>query len=309
MARITYQQYLDLRSKFSQHPLMPASVSVIVSDANAIASGRRAAFEAEKAGLALDLRYSDRLRPYGGYVSNATLDAKEVEALGFEPEHMTARVEVSYDDCYETPETVLTDGGYAFDSASSRYGWEHHEDETRPTHESVKVDYSGPRERADYRWVTLGEREQKYFFCGNAWDGMSRGVRAQVRHERLLELNTKSAEYVTDWCDDDLKPTNVDVRVYWRGEEVGRASLGGFELDERWRKQELADNVADFILSNALFGEALDEAVKWADDAVTDAQERAAEIVKSIALLPPRSIQAVQDTVKTASVTPMKKEA
>jgi hypothetical protein len=311
MTKITYAQYLDLRyGKNAQHALMPRSVSDISREAEYIGSGKAAANAARKAAFGLDFDYTDRIEPYGGYVSDLTLDADEVRALGFDPEHLTAKVTLSYDDFFETPADLLDGAGYDFDKrrdGRSGYGWEHDENEDRPTHESVLVDYSGPRERSDWRWVTLREREQRYFFTGNAWSGMSRGVRAQVRHERLLELNANMADYAAKWCADDIKNFTVEVTVYWRGEEVGSSSLGGCEMDDARSSRAIADEVADFLLDNALVGEALDEAVEWADDAVLDAQKRAASIVEGIALLPERSVAAVRDAFTTAKVIKAKR--
>lgn len=312
MPKITYAQYLDLRygKKHAQHYLMPRSVSEITREAERIASGKAAAYEAKKAALDIDLDYTDRIKPYGGYVSDLTLDADAVRALGFDPAHLTAKVELAYDEFFETPADMLDNMGHDFDKAGngrSGYGWEHDENEDRPTHESIKVDYSGPSERSDYRWVTLREREQRQFFTGNAWAGMSRGVRAHVRHERLLELNENMADYARKWCDDDIKNFNVSLTVYWRGEEVGSSSVGGCEFVVSRRNSEIADEAADFLLGNGLVSEALDEAVKWADDAVLDAQKRAAAIVEGIALLPERSIAAVRDSFTTATVTRAKR--
>jgi len=309
MTKITYAQYLDLRYG-KKHTLMPRSVSNIAREAQRIASGEAAANAARKAAFDLDFDYTNRIRPYGGYVSDLTLDADAVRALGFDPEHLTAKVTLGFDDLFETPADTLDNAGYEFEKqrdGHSGYGWEHHEDEDRPTHESVKVDYSGPREYTNHHWVTLGQKEQRYFLCGNAWDGMSRGVRAQVRHERLLELNASMADYVAKWVGDDIKNFNVGVAVYWRGEEVGTASLGGCEMDDARSSRALADEVADFLLGNVLVDEALDEAVKWADEAVLDAQKRAAAIVEGIALLPERSIAAVRESFSTAKVIKAKR--
>lgn len=312
MPKITYAQYLDLRygRKHAQHPLMPRSVSEITRDAAYIASGKADAYEAEKAALDIDLDYTDRIKPYGGYVSDLTLDAETVRALGFDPAHLSAKVELAFDDPFDTPEDLLDGADYDFEPQRGGrygYGWEHDENEDRPTHESVKVDYSGPRERSNYRWITLRERAHRYFFTGNAWAGMSRGVRAQVKHERLLELSTDMAGYVRKWCDDDIKSFRVVVTVYWRGEEIGSSSLGGCDLDISRRNREMNDDAAAHLLDNGLVSEALDEAVKWADDAVLDAQKRAAAIVEGIALLPERSIAAVRDSFTTATVTRAKR--
>lgn len=310
MYKLTYAQYLDLRygKKHAQHSLMPRSVSEIAREAAYITSGKAAAHAARKAATGLDLDYTDRIKPYGGYVSDLTLDADAVRALGFDPEHLTAKVELAYEDFFETPADLLDGAGYEFDKrrdGRSGYGWEHDENEDRPTHESVLVDYSGPRERSDYRWVTLRESEQRYFFSGNAWAGMSKSVRAQVRHERLLELNANMADYAAKWCADDIKNFIVGVTVYWRGEEIGSTYLGGCEMEDDRRKMQ--DEVAEFVLDNALVDEALDEAVKWADDAVHDAQKRASAIVEGIALLPERSIAAVRASFTTATVIKAKR--
>lgn len=311
MSKLTYAQYLDLRyGKNAQHPLMPRSVSEIAREAAYITSGKAAAHAARKTAMGLDLDYTDRIKPYGGYVSDITLDADAVRALGFDPEHLTARVTLAYEDYHETPADTMADQGFDFDKrrdGRSGYGWEHHEEEDRPTHESVRVDYSGPRERSNYHWVTLRERESKYWLCGPAWAGMSRGVRAQVRHEVLLRVNEQQAEHVRAWCADEVKNFTVTVDVYWRGEEVGSTYLGGCEMDDSRRSRQIADDLADFLLDHALVDEALDEAVKWADDAVRDAQQRAAAIVEGIALLPERSIAAVRDSFTTATVIKAKR--
>jgi len=307
MSKLTYQQYLDLRygKKYAQHTLMPRSVSAIAGDAKYITSGKAAAYAARKTALGLYLDWTDRVKPYGGYVSAVSLDADATRALGFDPEHLTAKVTLAHDDFFDTAADTLDNAGYEFDKRRSDY--ENDENEDRPTHESVLVDYSGPRERADWRWVTLREREQRYFFCGNAWAGMSKGVRTQVRHERLLELNASMADYAAKWCADDIKNFNITVTTHWRGEEVGTASLGGCEMDDSRRSREMVDDVADFVLGNGLLDEALEDAAKWADDAVLDAQKRAAAIVEGIALLPERSIAAVRDSFATAKVIKAKR--
>ena len=297
---VTYAQYLALRAEHAYHPLLRRSVSEIKHEFDRVRSGRVAAYEAEKAALAFRFDY-----PYGGYVSDFALDAEKVRALGFDPEHLTAKVECAYDDFFETAEGQAKEAGFEVEKANGgeyRYEW-HHEDGDRPSHEAVKVDYSGPRDRSDYRWVTLKPSEAKYFLSGNAWAGMSRGVKAQVRHERLLGAAESMADYMRKWCADDIKNFHVCVTVYWRGEEVGSASLGGNEVDTGKRPRDMADEFADFLLGNGLIDEALDEAAKWADDAVTDAQKRAASIVEGIALLPQRSIDAVRDSFTTATIT------
>jgi len=193
--------------------------------------------------------------------------------------------------------------------ASGDYRWEmKHEDGDRPTHESVKVDYSDNRSPSNYYWVTEDAREVGWFH-GNAWAGMSKSVRAQVRHEVLLAAAQSMVDYMHAWVNDDIKNYHVEVLVYWRDEEVGSASSGGCEVDERHYRRRHAYGFEDFILDHDLVGEALGKAEKWADAAVDEARKEAAKIVEDIALLPQRSIDAVRVAYTTATVLAAKKHA
>lgn len=287
------------------HPLLPRTVKEVMYEYRRQRSGIVEAHKAKVAALGLDLRYTDRVGRYGGYASSLTLDPEVVRASGFDPELLTAKVEAAYDDFHQSGEEVARDCGYIVEKADD--GPEE-ECEGRPSHESVRVDYSGPRERCNYLWVTVGAREERHFLEGPAWKGMSRGLRTFVRHERLKGAAESMADYMSKYARDDLKSFNVTVTVYWRGEEVGTESLGGCEVEDT-RSRVTAKQIADFVLDNDLHGTALADAERWADGAVADAQKRAAQIVNDIALLPERSIEAVRGQFRTASVTNIRMEA
>jgi hypothetical protein len=291
--------YRKLRA--GAHPLLPRPVRDIAHEYRRATNGMADAWAAARAAWRLDFDYHSNVGRYGGHVglvSDLTLDAADVAARGFDPEHLTARVEATVDEWYDTVEASVRDMGYRIDPAAR-----HDEHEGRPSHEAVRVGFHGYRDRADYRWISIDPREERHHYNGPAWHGMGRGVRAQVRHEVLLAAAESIAEYVSDVFDDTVQPYCVTVTVYWRGEEVGSASIGGCECRGE------ADEIAAFIHDDDLVGEALREAERWADAAVRDAQARAAAIVESIALLPERSIEAVRSTYRTATVTPIRKEA
>ena len=303
---LTYDKYLALRyGELAQHALLPRSVAAISREAERIRTGKAAEYEAKVEALNLTLDYASSIKPYGGFVGTIALDPVKVRESGFDPEHMSARVTLAYDDFFDNPDSVVRDMGYEFEKAKQDY----YGNDLRPSHESVKVDYSGPRERPDHRWLTMEQTNEKYFLDGNAWKGMSRGVKAQVRHEVILAATTSIGEWVEKWCADDVKNFHVTVTIYWRGKEVGRASISGCEFDESVSSSKFRSDVAECILGNLLIYVAMGKAKEWADTAVRDAQRRAAEIVESIALLPERSISAVQDSFKTATITTMRKQA
>ncbi len=302
---LTFAEYKALRYErvWAQHALMPESVRAIKHEADRIRSGRVESYAAERNALGLDFDYTDSVKPYGGYVSDLTLDADEVTALGFDPEHLTAKVIAAYDEWYDTAESQARDCGFEVEKAD-RHGYGHyHDDEGRPEHHSFKVDYSGPRDRADYRWITVPSSQETAWLSGNAWAGMSKSVKAQVRQEVLRAAAKATGDHMRAWANDDVRTYHLEVSIYWRGEEIASDSLGGIELDEsyaaRRRKQY---ELADAILDNGLIDNALYGAVAWADKAVSDAQQRASKIVADIALLPERSIAAVRDAFTTAKV-------
>lgn len=305
-----YAVYKKARYNTDRHAspsLLPQSVLAIKYEIDRVRDGREAKYEAEKKALNLDFDYASNIKPYGGYVSDLTLDADAVRALGFDPEHLTAKVIASYDDFFDTAEDQAKNCGFDVEKcAQGDYRWElKHEDGDRPTHESVKVNYAGYRDRPNYVWVTADAKETGWF-AGNAWRGMSKGVKALVRHQVLRASAKSMASYMRKWVNDDIKNFHVEVTVYWRDEEVGGASLGGFEVESRSSVKE-RDDFADAILGNDLVGEALDKAAKWADAAVKNSREEAAKIVNDIALLPQRSIDAVRNEYTTATVLAAKR--
>ncbi len=304
---LTYVEYKALRYErvWANHALMPASVAAIKHEADRIRSGRVESYAAERDALGLDFDYTDSVKPYGGYVSDLTLDADTVVALGFDPEHLTAKVVASYDEWYDDAETQARDCGFEVEKASGgEYEDEwHHEDGDRPEHHSYKVDYSGPRDYSDYRWITVPRKEESAWLSGNAWAGMSKSVKAQVRREVLLAAAKATGDHMVAYMNDGVRNYHVEVTIYWRGEEIASDSLGGIEIDESYagRKRHRYE-LADAVLDHGLIDNALDGAVAWADKAVSDAQQRASKIVADIALLPERSIAAVRESFTTAKV-------
>ena len=292
-----YELFTRLRTE-NRHPLLPRPALAVMHEYYRQMSGKAAGFEERKRGWNLDFRWSDRAGRYGGQVSTLTLDAEDMRLRGFDPKHLTCKVTAAVSDRYETVQEEIENMGYSVENADR-----HDENEGRPSHESVRVNFSGPRDRPDYKWVTVGARDARYHYEGGAWKGMARGVRAQVRHEVLLAAAKAQEAYVSDVFDDSIQVYDVSVHVYWRGEEVGFTSIGGCEC------KGTDAEFADFVSDNGLVEEALAEAERWADDAVADAQKRAAQIVNDIALLPERSIEVVRGQFRTATVTNIRKEA
>jgi hypothetical protein len=282
----------------NRHPLLPRPAKEVMHEYRRQTSGTSAKWDAEKASWGLDFRWSDRTKPYGGHVSTLTLNAEDVRLRGFDPAHLTCKVTAAMGESYEPVQEEVRNMGYSVEDAAR-----HDENEGRPSHESVRVDFSSPRDRPNYKWVTVGERDARYHYEGSAWKGMARGVRAQVRHEVLLAAAKAQEAYVSEVFSECIQPYNVSVYVYWRGEEVGYANIAGCVC--RGKAAEFADCLSD----HDLVGEALADAERWADGAVEEAKKRAAQIVNDIALLPERSIEVVRGQFKTATVTNIRKEA
>ena len=290
-----YELFKRLRTE-NQHPLLPRMAQTVMHEYHRQVSGKAAGFEERKRSWNLDFRWSDRAGRYGGYVSTLTLDAEDIRLRGFDPKHLTCKVTAAVSDWDESPQEAVEAMGYSVENAS-RFD----EYEGRPSHESVQVSFSAPRERPNPKWVTVGARDERWHYEGPAWKGMGRGVKAQVRHEVLLAAAKAQGDYVSDVCDGIIQTYDVSVHVYWRGEEVGHANVGGCQGTDA--------EFANFVSESGLVEEALAEAERWADDAVADAQKRAARIVNDIALLPERSIEAVRGQFSMATVTDIRKEA
>jgi hypothetical protein len=289
---VNYELFKRLRT--GVHPLLPRTAASVMHEYRRINSGKAASYEEEKRGWNLDFRWSDRAGQYGGYRSTLSMHPLTVQGRGFDPEHLTITANAAVSDWHLSVEDTVENMGYAVERASR---WDALAG--RPSHEAVRVEF-GER---NPKWVQVSEREARYLYEGAAWTGMARGVREQVRHEVLLAAARDTAAYVSDVCADRIHQYDVSVVVRWRDEVIGVASVGGCECKGD------TDAFTDFIFDNGLVDEAFVEAFRWADDAVADAQRRAAKIVNDIALLPERSIEAVRGQFRMATVTNIRKEA
>jgi len=277
-----YELYKRLRA--GRHPLMPRPVSEIT---------RQYKHGTPKPAYDLDLEWSSRVRPYGGRVADVPLDAADLRERGFDPAYLTARVEAAVTDWPEDAADQIENIGFTVEPGGDL--------DTRPTHESVEAQF-GER-RSSRKWISLPASQHRWWLEGPAWKGMARGVQEQVRHEVIKAACEAQVEWVRDVMAERIVNHDVTVTVYWRGEPVGSASVGGCQFEGT------SAEVSEVIDDNDLVEQALEEAERWADAAVRDAQRRAAEIVESIGLLPERSIEAVRATYRTASVTNIRREA
>jgi hypothetical protein len=196
--------------------------------------------------------------------SDLALDEEEVVALGFDPERLTARVRLSYDDGIETIQDKLSDCGFTLSDVD--YDDEHCEG--RPDHTASKVDLN-PHRRGGVFWLTTSEDD----VC--VPKGMSRGVRAETIASIRTRLADKMATYAQNYVEGDFGPYYVSVEVLWDGEVVGDSGLGGVEAEHK----DLDKSVAEIIIEHGMLAEALIGAAKWADTAL----ER----------LPPRALRAL----------------
>jgi hypothetical protein len=266
-----YELYKRLR--VGRHPLMPRPVSSITSLYKLGRGGRKHAYPV-------------------GHSGELALDPTDLLERGFDPAHTTARVRLETMEWGETPEQQLMDMGFAVESSPTR---------ARPDHEALSCKF---RDRWDKsRWISLPQRERRHWLCGPAWDGMARGVRAQVAHEVIREVCEEQVEWVQDIRSGDIQSYDVIVEVAWRGEAVGRAGVGFCQI--RGTNEE----VSAIIDEDDLVGRALDEAEAWADKAFAKAQERIMASVQDIALLPPRAIETVRAAYEAAFFHPFRRRA
>lgn len=237
-----------------EHPLAPRTAQAALCVA-------RIDLRVAKNTLRLDFKGTSRARRDAIDESAIPLDAARVEALGFVPGRLTARVVLSVDDFCESIEDMASNAGYSLDDRG-RYDYEHNEDEDRPDHASVEIDVGG--RRVDRRWLTLNDTEGVHFY-GEALKGASRGVKRQT----MLQVRRAAAErfgrYLEKMVAGDYGPYVVGVEVLWDGEVVGSCHLGGVEISGYGSKAEA--EIADTIDGHGMLDEALDEAVKWADAA------------------------------------------
>jgi hypothetical protein len=87
---------------------------------------------------------------------------------------------------------------------------------------------------------------------------------------------------------------------------VGSDSLGGIDVSR-------PEDAIEAILDYGMIDTAIDQAVKWADTAVTEAQQRALAIVRQTALLPSRALEKAREREEAelaaiaAKTTPIRK--
>ena len=293
---MNYEKYKELRSLYGQHPLTPASV-LTIRHAFRQAVDKQPAYDAEIAAFAIDLENTNARSDRAPYLaSDVTLPA----VLGFDAAHLSARVEVSSDEWLETIEETTKNQGFELEKCTSDY-YSKAPDEYvgRPHPQAVRVDISDYRSRGNHYWLSMPEKDLQYWYCGNAYDGLSHSQKADVRRNIAKRVNKSQADWCRKAANDGISMLSIELKVYWRGEEVASASAGGYETASQYGRA-LDLEVAACVLD--LWCAASDELEKWADSAVIDAQREAAKIVGEIALLPERSIAAVRDQFVTATV-------
>jgi hypothetical protein len=234
--------------------------------------------------------------------------------------HLGVRVVLSNDEWFSYPINAAQEQGFDVQKAeeyqSGTYiGFDNIERDLeldRPERHSVLVDYSGPRDRSDYRWLTYEDD----LCLDRALRGMAKGPRVQVEFAERVANAEQMAEYLRDCCSDDIRPYSVVVEVLWRGDVVGMASLGCCEMTY---EQATGEVLMDCIRGNCLLDEAWDEAKQWAEDAVEIAKQwaedaveiakqQAARIVEETSLLPEASHKAVRRSMDARRLDMNKKE-
>ena len=243
--------------------------------------------------------------PYGGYRCRTSegvppwLDRAAREA-GWDPSHLSIRITADIDDHHETINDRIANSGLDLVKAKGVYDAHRLGDArfvdayelNKPEPHSVLVDLSGPRDRPDRYWITDNDK---------VWGkptGMSKSVAADWEHRFRVEQAENMSEWARKCVGDcpDIQPYAITVEILWRGEVVGDASCGGYEME--WKgsfdagpsfEEQILDATGD------LFDEAWDNAKDWAEAAVSDAKSQAAEIIESIALLPEAAHQVVRD--------------
>jgi len=255
--------------------------------------------------------------PYGGYRCRTSegvppwLDRAAREA-GWDPAHLSIRITADIDEWHEFINDRIQAMGFALVKARGveRYrGWGElvysHRYTNRPEPHSVLVDLSGPRDRPNRHWLTYNDK------LWGVPTGMSKSVALQWEHERRVLQATNMDEWAQKVLDDTIRDYVITVEVLWRGEVVGDASCGGFEME--WRGPfDAGPSFGEQVLDGAsdLLGDAWDNAQDWAEAAVADAKAKADEIIESIVLLPGAAHQVVRDQFDRKVITMnAKKEA
>jgi hypothetical protein len=246
--------YLEARK--GHHPLAPHTSQTALCRA-------RSDLRVAKNTLGLDFKGTSRARRTAIDESAIPLDDARVEALGFEPERLTARVVLSVDDFCESLESSAENAGFSLVEKRRRGCFHFDENENRPDHSSVEIDIGGYR-RSEQHFLTLNEKDATYFY-GVALKGASRGVEQQTMLEVRRAAAKNFGRYLEKLASGEYGPYVVSVEVLWDGEVVGSDHLGGVEISGYGSKAEA--EIADVIDGHGMLDTALDEAVKWADAA------------------------------------------
>jgi len=246
--------------------------------------------------------------PYGGYRCRTSeglppwLDSAAREAR-WDPAHLSVRITADIDEWHGFINERITDSGLDLVKAEGIYlgsyewrgefGWDP-SGANRPEPHSVLVDLSGPRDRPDRYWITDNDK---------VWGkptGMSKSVAADWEHRYRVRQAERMAKWARKCVGDcpDIQPYSVVVEVLWRGEVVGDAACGGFEMEHHGpfdAGPSFEEQVLDVVGTDGLLTEAWDNAKDWAEAAVSGAKSQAAEVIESIALLPEAAHQVVRD--------------
>jgi len=243
----------------------------------------------------LDLRYDSDIKPHGGYSWEGPLP-EWVKVEGMERKYLTLRVEVAVDYWYETVKDQIENAGYTMTP------WERYDDEEdalryRPRRYAVAFNYSTPRERSEWHWVYPKDREVADLGLPKAvLKGMDRH-RKEVMQEAILRSRTEAfVGYLAKIMNETIENHCVTLQIKWRGEEVASDSLGGCEIDSSHLSRPMMSTdaqIALFILDNGLINQVVDEAEKWADQAVADIMAQVSALTESVVLLPERSRRAI----------------
>lgn len=260
--------------------------------------------------------------PYGGYRCRtseglpAWLDRAAREA-GWDPAHLSVRITADIDEWREFIDDQIRNMGLDLVKAKGVYDAHTRGDSrfidayelNKPEPHSVLVDLSGPRDRPDRYWITDNTK---------VWgkpSGMSKSVAADWEHRYRVRQAESMAEWARKCVGEcpDIQPYAITVEVLWRGEVVGDAACGGFDMEYHGPFDgglSFEAQILDAMTSHDLLAEAWDNAQDWAEAAVAGAKSQAAAIIESIALLPEAAHQVVRDQFDRKVITmTAKKEA
>jgi hypothetical protein len=198
------------------------------------------------------------------------LDPDGVRAAGFDPEHLTARV-AAKEESFDTVETRLSNMDVQITRRDPFL-----EGQDRPESYSIAADLSGPQASPEYVWLT-DDGHYDYFL--KAWANR-RGAR-QHAIDRTREVTEALVQYVGRRLDGTYVDAHLQVETLWRGAVVGRSSVGFADME--WGA-EWSCGIYGTVCE--LAEEAFEEAQKWAETAVSDAEREAAAVIRATTMLP-----------------------